>query len=152
MLYVICYLLYVICYLLSVMCYICEDDLYRTEIKIFRLENKLKRFSSLKTIQLEMKKIVITEDIKYYEGIINEIKNLLHPPVVLRRVLNTPDGEAARNSKPDEGKIFHIFQPSRNRAFQPTKYKISRRLEMTTLRIRLKQEAIDIGDLFLSVG
>ncbi len=103
----------------------CEDDLYKTEIRIFRLENRLKSFSSLKTIQLEIKKIIFLEEIKYYEGVLLEIKNLLNPPVVLRRVLNTPDGETGRNSRPDEENIFNH---------------------------QLKKEAIDVRNLFLSVG
>ncbi len=90
----------------------CEDDIYKTEIRIFRLENKLKKFSILKPIQLEIKKITIETEIKYYEEIIDEINNLLNPPVVLRRILNSPDGEAARNLQPYDENIF-ILQPKK---------------------------------------
>ncbi len=103
----------------------CEDELYKTEISIFRLENKLKKFSTLKLIQLEIKKEVLIQEIKYYEGVLKSVTNLPNPPVVFRRVLNIPDGEVRRNSLPDEGDIFIL---------------------------RLKQEAIDVRNLFLSVG
>ncbi len=103
----------------------CEDDLYRTEIRIFRLENKLKSFSSLKAIQLEIKKIIIAKEIKYYEGILTSIENMLWSTLVLRRILNTPDGEVRRNPRPDEENIFIL---------------------------QLKQEVIDVRNLFLSVG
>ncbi len=88
--------------------YKCEEDLLKTEISIFRLENKLKKLSPEKIIPLEIKGIVIKEEINYYQGILQSIRNLLNPPVVLRRVLNIPDGEVKRNPLPDEGMIFPI--------------------------------------------
>ncbi len=103
----------------------CVEDLLKTEIRIFRLENKLKKLSPLKTIQLEIKEIVIKEEIMYYQGVLKSIADLRNPPVVLRRVSNTPDGETGRNPLPDEGKIFIL---------------------------QLEQEAIDTRNLFLSVG
>ncbi len=74
----------------------CEDDLYKTEIKIFRLENRLKRFSSLKQIQLEIKKVIISAEIKYYEEILKSITDLLYPPLVLPSLLQNPDGQTVR--------------------------------------------------------
>ncbi len=94
--------------------YKCEDDLFRTEIRIFRLENKLKKISILKPIQLEIKKVIVLEEIRYYEGVLQEIENMLRPPVVLRKVLDAPDGDVGRNLQPDEGKIF-ILQPNRKK-------------------------------------
>ncbi len=71
----------------------CQDDLYRAEIRIFRLENKLKKFSSLKLIQLEVKKLVLVEEIRYYQNLVKEADALLNPVVVLRKISNSPNVE-----------------------------------------------------------
>ncbi len=86
----------------------CEDDLYKTEIRIFRLENKLKKFSILKPIQLEIKKIIVLEEIKYYEGILQSIENLLRPTFMLQLKQEAIDGEVVRIPRPDEENVFPI--------------------------------------------
>jgi hypothetical protein len=114
----------------------CEDDIYRAEIRIFRLENKLKKFSILKPIQLGIKKIAIEAEIKYYEGVLKSIENMLRPTFILQLKQRAIDG-GVRNVLPDEEKIFILqhSEPTENLAFQPTKDKISRKLEMTTFSL-----------------
>ncbi len=77
----------------------CEDDLYKTEIRILRLQNRLKRFSNLKSIQLEIKKIVLTEEISYYNGILKAIDDLLNPPLIVRTLPASPEGEAIKKER-----------------------------------------------------
>ncbi len=106
--------------------YKCEEDLLKTEIRIFRLQNRLRRFSPIKLIQLEIRKIILAQEIKYYETVLESIENMLRPVVVLRKVSETADGEVGRNVLPDEQMM--LFMP------------------------QLKQEAVDVGNYFLSVG
>ncbi len=68
----------------------------------------------MKPIQLEMKKLVLAGEIEYYKGVLTEVENLLHPPEVLKKVLDTPDGEKTGNPLPEDGKIF-ILKPKRER-------------------------------------
>ncbi len=121
----------------------CEDDLYRTEIRIFRLENRLKKFSLVKPIQLEMKKIIVSEEIKYYEGILKSIENMLWSTLVLSRVMEAPDGETARNAVSDKENIFIL--PLKQEAVDIGNF-------FYPSNLQLKQEAIDVRNLFLSVG